>query len=116
MDAVQDQRLLDYDTYDDYLDTFVSKEDLKNLSNAAVARKIASLGYRSLAETLSQREFEYRKACALKIEVQSRNLYKLFSQGFEYDEEDIFLKMLAAREKINRLGLVTVCSILMTPC
>lgn len=116
MDAVQDQRLLEYNTYDDYLDTFVTKADLKNLSNAAVARKIASLGYRSLAETLSQKEFESRKECALKVHIQSRNLYKLFSRGFEFEDDDIFLQMLAAREKINRLGLVSVCSIMMMLC
>ena len=42
----EDQRLLDFDTYEEYLDSFVTREDLYYLRSLAQSRIIAELGYR----------------------------------------------------------------------
>lgn len=41
-----DRRLLDYETYEDYLDSFLTKEDLCYLRSLILARTISELGYR----------------------------------------------------------------------
>lgn len=41
-----DKRLLEFKTYEDYLDSLVSPLDLCNLQSTVVSRTIAELGYR----------------------------------------------------------------------
>lgn len=46
MDAFDDRRLLAYDTYEEYLDSFVQTDDIFYLGNRDFARINAALGYR----------------------------------------------------------------------
>lgn len=46
MDMFDERKLLDYDTYENYLDSFVQTDDLFYLRNRNFARMIAGLGYR----------------------------------------------------------------------
>lgn len=99
--------LLNYKTYEDYLDSFLNKQDLQYLNNASLGRYIAELGYRSHAETLSREDFNYRRAVVKEFHNKSRGLHKLFHHGCALN--DNFLHELAMREKANRVGLISVC-------
>ncbi len=46
MDVFDERELLNCDTYDDYLDTFVQNDDLFYLRNRKMARMVAALGLR----------------------------------------------------------------------
>lgn len=46
MDIFDDRKLLDYDTYEDYLDSFLHTDDIFYLRNRDFARINAALGYR----------------------------------------------------------------------
>lgn len=41
-----DKRLVQFETYEDYLDSLVTPQDLCNLQNTVAARTLAELGYR----------------------------------------------------------------------
>lgn len=46
MDIFDDRKLLDYETYEDYLDSLLQTDDLFYLRNRDFARINAALGYR----------------------------------------------------------------------
>lgn len=46
MDIFDDRKLLDYETYEEYLDSFVQTDDIFYLRNRDFARINAALGYR----------------------------------------------------------------------
>lgn len=46
MDMFDERELLNYDTYEDYLDSFIQNDDMFYLRNKDVARMVAALGYR----------------------------------------------------------------------
>lgn len=41
-----DKRLVQFETYEDYLDSLVTPQDICNLQNTVAARTLAELGYR----------------------------------------------------------------------
>lgn len=45
---IDERDLLDYDSYDDYLDSFVRDEDILYLRNKEMARRVVALGLRSV--------------------------------------------------------------------
>lgn len=47
MDMFNERELLDYDTYDDYLDSFIQEDDMFYLRNKDLARRVVALGFRS---------------------------------------------------------------------
>lgn len=101
-----DRRLLDFETYEDYLDSFLTKEDLCYLRSLILARTISELGYRSTSETLSKRQFEERKSTIHEILFPSRKPHILACDGAELS--DPFLRELADRERPNRVGILSV--------
>lgn len=48
MDKFDERDLLNYDTYDDYLDSLVQSDDMFYLRNKEMARMVASVGMRSV--------------------------------------------------------------------
>lgn len=106
MDEFSDQRLLQYESYEDYLDSFITKEDLRNLPSVSVARRLAELGLRSNGETLSRDEFESRRKEMYEFVNPKRKLHILFSTGVFI--ADRFLHELATRERANRIGMLSV--------
>ena len=50
-----------FQSYDDYLDSQITAEDLYYLEDEELARHLVELGYRGSGETLKREEFEQRK-------------------------------------------------------
>lgn len=46
MDMFDEKNLLDFNTYEDYLDSLVTNDDLCYLRSSILGRQIASLGYK----------------------------------------------------------------------
>lgn len=55
MDIFDDRKLLAYETYEDYLDSFVQTDDIFYLRNRDFARINAALGYRLVYSYLSNK-------------------------------------------------------------
>ena len=53
--------LTSFQSYDDYLDSQITPEDLYYLEDEELARQLVELGYRGSGETLKREEFEQRK-------------------------------------------------------
>lgn len=100
-----DFRLLEFETYEDYLDAYVQVVDVANLRSLRFARLIAELGYNSTSEMLSKSEFESRKAFAKELLSPSKKSHELYSDG--HDENDQVLHELAIRERSNRIGILS---------
>lgn len=100
-----DLRLLDFKTYEDYLDTFVSIEDVRNLRSLRYARLVAELGYNSNCEILTKDAFESRRAFVKEVISPSKKAHELYSEG--HDDEDLVLDELALRERANRVGILS---------
>lgn len=96
--------LLEFKTYEDYLESFVTELDRKNLRNTVFARQIAELGYNSSSEVLRRDVFESRKQYALELLNPSKKPHELFSAGC--DIRDPILSALAARERSNRVQIL----------
>lgn len=101
-----ERRLLDFDTYDDYLNSFVTRTDLCYMRSSFYGRLLAELGYRSTSETLSKRQFYVRKEAVHEVLFPSRKPHILISADCE--SSDNFLQELAERERSNRLCILSV--------
>ncbi|KAJ2952586.1 hypothetical protein O0L34_g6910 [Tuta absoluta] len=99
-----DRRLLQFETYEDYLDSLIEIEDLRNLRSQKTARIIAELGYRCRGDTLTEKEFHRRRAVILEVVFPTISTYVLVSEGA--DLEDPFNRELAYRERANRIGIL----------
>uniref|UniRef100_A0A1Y1NJQ3 Cilia- and flagella-associated protein 299 n=1 Tax=Photinus pyralis TaxID=7054 RepID=A0A1Y1NJQ3_PHOPY len=99
-----DQRLLQFKTYEDYLDSLTTSQDICNLQSVAVARTLAELGYRSSAETLSRASFQRRLGAVLDYLYPTFKAYELSSEGIKV--HDPLQQALALRERPNRIGVV----------
>ncbi|XP_012350066.1 cilia- and flagella-associated protein 299-like [Apis florea] len=100
-----DKRLLNFDTYEDYLNSLISFVDLGYLGNLHVARQLAELGYRCAGETLDEDTF-YRRLKAVK------NLVFPPYKPYELTSElvipsDNVMQELALREHLNRLKIIS---------
>lgn len=99
-----DKRLLAYPTYEDYLDSLVSPQDICYLKNSTVSRTLAELGYRSSGETLSRKQFEERLAAVLAYLYPTFKPFELASRNILC--EDPLAKELQLRERPNRVGIL----------
>ncbi|KOC64587.1 Uncharacterized protein C4orf22 like protein [Habropoda laboriosa] len=100
-----DKRLLEFETYEDYLDSLVTFVDLGYLGNLSIARQLAELGYRCTGETLSKDTF-YRRLKAVK------DLLFPIYKPYELTSELVtpssnILEELALRERSNRLKIIS---------
>ncbi|KAK6625188.1 hypothetical protein RUM43_005479 [Polyplax serrata] len=100
-----DKRLLQFRTYDEYLDSLVSKVDVCYFRNYLTARKIAELGYRCSGDMLTKEEFYRKLADVTEAVFPSKKPYELSSIGIDFD--DVMYNELANREYGNRIGLVS---------
>ncbi|GJQ84006.1 hypothetical protein Trydic_g10473 [Trypoxylus dichotomus] len=101
-----DKRLIQFLTYEDYLDSLLIGQDHCFLQNTHTARAIAELGYRSTGETLSREQFERRRAAVVEYLYPSFIPYTLASDDSPV-KPDPFLLELALRERPNRMGMLS---------
>lgn len=106
MDMFDERKLLDYETYDDYLDSFVNTSDYCYIRSSYYGRQIAELGYRSTSETLTKKQFYIRKEAVREALFPTRKPHVLLSA--DCTSTDPFLQELAVRERPNRLCILSV--------
>ncbi|TFK02874.1 prostate stem cell antigen [Platysternon megacephalum] len=84
--AALDHIITQFNSYDDYLDSQITTQDLFYLENEEMARQLVELGFRGSGEVLKREEFEARKAAAEASRLSERtqqnivtgkNLYKI---------------------------------------
>lgn len=100
-----DRRLLNFQNYEEYLDSLVMPVDICYLRSSKLARQVAELGYRCTGETLSEESF-YRR---LRI---VRDLLFPIHRPYELTSEFIspvarLMEELALRERANRLRILS---------
>ncbi|KAF3421152.1 hypothetical protein E2986_09079 [Frieseomelitta varia] len=100
-----DKRLLQFETYEDYLDSLITFVDLGYLGNLNIAHRLAELGYRCTGETLDEDTFY----CRLKA---VKNLFFPIYRPYELTSEhvtpsDNLMQELALRERLNRLKIIS---------
>ncbi|XP_012536313.1 cilia- and flagella-associated protein 299-like [Monomorium pharaonis] len=100
-----DKRLLDFQNYEEYLDSLVTPADVCYLRSKKIARQLAELGYRCTGETLSEESF-YRR---LRI---VRDLLLPVHRPYELTSELVspvgrLMEELALRERANRLRILS---------
>ena len=98
---LRDQELLKFQSYEDYLDSFITSRDLYHLRSKALSRRIIELGYHT--EGTLERDAFYDSVKAIKRQLfLLENPYALCSEAIK--PKDALLKELALREKENRDG------------
>ncbi|XP_076624828.1 cilia- and flagella-associated protein 299 [Colletes latitarsis] len=100
-----DKRLLEFKSYEDYLDSLVTFVDLGYIGNLYTVRRLAELGYRCTGETLSEEAF-YQRLKAVK------NLLFPIYRSYELTSEFVtpsnaVMQELAFRERSNRLKIIS---------
>ncbi|XP_011168532.1 cilia- and flagella-associated protein 299 [Solenopsis invicta] len=100
-----DRRLLNFQNYEEYLDSLVTSADVCYLRSRKTARQLAELGYRCTGETLSEESFHRR----LRI---VRNLLLPIHRPYELTSEFVspvgkLMQELALRERANRLRILS---------
>ena len=95
-----------FETYEAYLDSIASWQDMLYLEDQTLARAVVELGYRGTAEFMKRREFAEKRAEyeASKVSRDARE-DALASDGHAL--EDPLLVALAQREAANRDGSLT---------
>ncbi|XP_022915708.1 cilia- and flagella-associated protein 299-like [Onthophagus taurus] len=99
-----DKNLVQFKSYDDYLDSLVTEIDHCYLENVTTTRTIAELGYRTSGETLTKENFERRLAVVLDYLYPKIIPYILVSENCELT--NTLQKELSLRENANRLGIM----------
>ncbi|XP_048508048.1 cilia- and flagella-associated protein 299-like [Athalia rosae] len=100
-----DRRLLEFRTYEEYLDSLVTVVDLCYLRSTTIARSVAELGYRCIGETLTKQEFNRRLTAVQNLLHPIRGPYEICSELIK-PVSDLH-RELALRERGNRLGTLT---------
>eukprot|EP00003_Mantamonas_plastica_P033349 TRINITY_DN949_c0_g1_i2.p2 TRINITY_DN949_c0_g1~~TRINITY_DN949_c0_g1_i2.p2 ORF type:complete len:132 (+),score=52.22 TRINITY_DN949_c0_g1_i2:34-429(+) len=104
-----DSVALNFDTYEDYLDSQVTPLDLFYLDDENLARHLVELGYRGNGEKLSREDFEEKKAAANNVKKNKiKNAQQLVGEGKDLDDYPL-LKLLAHYEESVKNGKTTVC-------
>ncbi|KAA6379052.1 MAG: putative flagellar basal body protein [Streblomastix strix] len=96
-------------TYEDYLDTQISEDDLFYLEDQDLAREMVELGFRGRGNALKREDYEFRKRAAeqLKKAKADQAPQVLASEGKDLANFP-FLQALAHREKLVREGRLAV--------
>lgn len=99
-----DSTILEFNTYEDYLDSQITPVDLYYLEDKELARQLVELGYRGTGEPLKREDFEARKRTAKTLSMNQRlALRTVASQGKDLSGSP-FLQALAEREEANLNG------------
>lgn len=102
----QDMFLLECPTYEDYLDTFITRHDIHFLRNIRVCRMLVELGYRSASEIYTPEQYEKRKAAVQESLWPTKKSAMLFSENM--NSADPVLLELARREQPNTQKIISV--------
>ena len=94
-----DMFLLDCPTYEDYLDTYITRNDIRFIRNVRFCRMLVELGYRSTAELYTPEQFEKHKSAVLESLWPTKKSTIYFSDKLK--AADPVLIELALREKAN---------------
>ncbi|KAM7352193.1 cilia- and flagella-associated protein 299 [Cochliomyia hominivorax] len=94
-----DMFLLDCPTYEDYLDTFITRNDIRYIRNVRFCRMLVELGYRSSSEIYTPEQFKQRKNAVLESLWPTKKSTIYFSD--KLTSSDAVLRELAVREKPN---------------
>ncbi|XP_066488844.1 cilia- and flagella-associated protein 299 [Tiliqua scincoides] len=101
--AALDHIITQFNTYEDYLDSQITTQDLYYLENEEMARQLVELGFRGSGEVLKREDFIARKQAAEASRFSDRHQQKTLSSA-KKELKDNFLKALAEREEANRNG------------
>lgn len=104
--TMSDRKLLEFNTYNEYLDSFVTHDDLCYLRSTLYGRQVAALGYRCTSDVLTRKQFDVGKRATREALYPSRKLHSLVSD--HCPSSDNFLQELALRERSNRLFILSV--------
>ncbi|KAM5339226.1 cilia- and flagella-associated protein 299 isoform 2-T2 [Glossophaga mutica] len=106
-----DKIVTQFNTYEDYLDSQITDEDLYYLEDEDLARQLVELGGRGTGKVVKRGDFEARKATIMAIRKAAIEAAKLAERtqkktltSTSKDLQDNFLKALAVREEDNRNG------------
>ncbi|KAG5510655.1 hypothetical protein JKF63_06953 [Porcisia hertigi] len=103
-----DRNVLDFDTYEEYLDEQVTCDDLFYLEDQDAARKIVELGYKG-KDVLSREEFEAAQQLARTGQLKRRESTEVITHAGKDVSDSPLLTALAKREELVRTGkLATV--------
>lgn len=96
-----------FETYEDYLDSQLTANDMGYLEDEEMARQLVELGYRGLGDTLRREDFESRKKILMERTSQKHLIPKQLA-SLDKDFSDFpFLQALADREELIRTGKLT---------
>lgn len=101
-----DKKLINFLSYEDYLESLITKTDYLYLKNTEICRRIAELGYRSTGDTLNKIDFEKRKNLAKNLLYPVWHKFKLYSDVKKNFDSQL-QTLLAMREYNNRLGIIS---------
>ncbi|CAL1533673.1 unnamed protein product [Lymnaea stagnalis] len=93
--------IVEFATYDDYLGSQVTSDDLELLEDINVARKLVQLGFRGPTEGFSEDDFNALKA-TFEVNKAAQSVKTVLGAGRTY--EDNFVRVLQMREEGNRSG------------
>ena len=99
--------LSSFTTYEDYLDSQITQEDLYYLEDEELARQLVELGYRGSGETLKRDEFLQRKKAEREKNSHKTNEPKRLASASCDLTQHTFLQALANREELVRAGKLT---------
>ncbi|XP_023247446.1 uncharacterized protein C4orf22 homolog [Copidosoma floridanum] len=97
----ENQDLLKYDTFEDYIESFITPRDLYHLRSKSISRQIIELGYHTEG-VLNQETFNKRVKMIKRYTYLIENPLELCTEFLPLD--DNLLKELAFRERANRIG------------
>lgn len=100
-----DRRLLEFQNYEDYLDSLVTSADMYYLKSSKIARQLAELGYRCTGETLSEESFYRRSRVVRNLLFPLHRTYELTSEFVKPSGR--LMEELALRERSNRLNVLS---------
>lgn len=101
--------LLDCPTYEDYLDTFITRNDYRFIRNIRFCRMLVELGYRSSTEIYTPEQFVLHKAAAQESLWPTKKSTIFFSDHLK--SLDPVLRELALRERPNIQKMLSVSEI-----
>ncbi|XP_065835007.1 cilia- and flagella-associated protein 299-like [Oscarella lobularis] len=97
----------EFATYEDYLDSQITKTDLYYLEDEELARQLVELGYRGSGEVLKREEFEARKQAAEASRLSKKTQKRALAHVGKNLRSSVFWTALAEREEANRSGKMT---------
>ncbi|XP_065910109.1 cilia- and flagella-associated protein 299-like isoform X1 [Dysidea avara] len=105
---VSDNIVSEFGTYQEFLDSQITRKDLFYLEDEELARQLVELGYRGSGEVLKRDEFEQRKQIAEASKLSRREQKTVLASAGKDLKGSVFLEALAEREEANRSGKMTV--------